>query len=362
MNDETKQLIEAYKSEGDANQENQEWGPARIAYEKALEEFDRIESEDDYELVTADDKVLKQQIETALATVNGRLAQAHRDWGVSALKAKEYERAVEEFEEAINLSAEDDVAFLEEVKKLLDRAKLKNRDHELHEELTPFVERGDDFRKAGNFAEAILEYQEALKGIAGLPPEHRFVSYLHAALKECRRHLIKPYLNRIHRAIHAGKAAHAGTLLKRAMLLLDDKDMVYRAFLTLIKESIAAKVPPEAEDGEEVEAPETWAKAIRDYEEALDLYSSFTMNDPLSPVYSGVNVFEDKFVSARRNLANLYKGRADRFRDQSQIEKAIRNYKEALKLYPRSDKLFHDTFREMKKLRAQIGQPSLAAK
>ncbi len=362
MNAETRQLIESYKNDGDACQENQEWGSARIAYEKALEEFDRIESEEEYELVTADDKALRAQIEEALGKVTFRLAQNHREWGLAALKSKDYARAVEEFEEAIELTGEDNLPFLEEVKKLLDKARLKNRDHNLHEELTPSVQRGDDFRRAGNYAEAILEYQEALKAIAGLPPEHRFVRYLREALQECRRQLIKPYLVRIHRAVHAGKPAHAHNLLKRAMLLLDENDLVYRAFLTQIRDSIPAPAPAEAEESDEVESPETWAKAIRDYEEALDLYSSFTLNDPLSPAYTGVNIYEDKFISARRNLANLYKGRGDRFRDQLKLEKAIRSYKEALKLYPRSDKLFHDTFREMKKLRAQLGQPTLAVK
>jgi tetratricopeptide (TPR) repeat protein len=361
MNDETRQLIESYKSEGDNCLKNQEWGPARIAYEKALEEFDRIQSEEEFELVTADDKALRAQIEEALGQATFQLAQQHREWGLAALKSKDYARAVEEFEEAIDLAGEDNLAFLEEVKQLLDKARVKNRDHELYEELTPFVERGDGFRRAGNYAEAILEYQEALKAIAGLPPTHRFVSYLRDALRECRRQLIKPYLVRIHRAIHAGKPAHAHNLLKRAMLLLDETDLVYRAFLAQIRDSIPVPAPTEVEEGEEVESPETWAKAIRDYEEALDLYTSFTLSDPLSPAYTGVNIYEDRFLSARRNLANLYKSRGDRFRDQLKLEKAIRSYKEALKLYPRSDRLFHETFREMKKLRAQLNQPSLSA-
>ena len=57
------------------------------------------------------------------------------------------------------------------------KAKIKYRDHNLHVELSPFVERGDDFKAAGNYAEAILEYQAALKQISGLPKEHRFTRY-----------------------------------------------------------------------------------------------------------------------------------------------------------------------------------------
>jgi exonuclease VII small subunit len=41
------------------------------------------------------------------------------------------------------------------------------------------------------------------------------------------------------------------------------------------------------------------------------------------------------------------------------VEKAIKNYKEAIRLLPRADKAFHDAFREMKKLRAQIAIPSV---
>lgn len=363
MNDETKQVIESYKNDGDTHLENQEWGQAKMAFEKALEEFTRIESEEEYELITADDKILRQGVEKGLETACASLAKAHLEWGRSAMKSKEFERAVEELEEAMNLASETDVAFMEEVKQLLDKAKIKNRDHSLHQELAPFVERGDDFRHAGNHAEAILEYQEALKGISGLPTGHRFVEYIRDALKECRRHLIKPYLGRIHRAIQAGRLSHANSILKRALLLLDEQDYVYRAFFTQIRESIASRLPKsEVEEAEEFETPETWAAAVRDYEEALDLYSSFTLNDPLSPAYTGTNIYEDKFLASRRNLANLYKNRGDHFRDQAQIEKAIRNYKEALKLYPRSDRLFHETFREMKKLRVQLGSSGAAAK
>ncbi|OIP24013.1 hypothetical protein AUK22_09160 [bacterium CG2_30_54_10] len=363
MNDESKQMIESYKADGDVSKENKEWGQAKIAYEKASEEFKRIESEDDYELITADDKVLKQSIERDLVEVNTQLAHAHLDWGTGAMKNKDYERAVDEFEEAMNLAAEDDVKLIDEVKCLLDKAKLKNRDHELHQELSPFVERGDDFRRAGNHAEAILEYQEALKTISGLPPEHRFVIYIRECLRECRRYLIKPYLGRVHRAVQMGHFTYANNTLKRALLLLDEKDIVYRAFFTQIRDSIVAKLPKsDSDDAEEIEAPETWATAINDYEKALDLYSSFTQNDPLSPAYSSANIYEDKFLTSRRNLANLYKARGDKYRDQAQIEKAIRSYREALKLYPRSDRLFHETFREMKKLRVQIVNPGAAAK
>ena len=90
---------------------------------------------------------------------------------------------------------------------------------------------------------------------------------------------------------------------------------------------------------------------------ALDLYSSFTITDPLSPAYTGVNVFEDRFFNSRKKLGHLYKTRADKLRDQAKLEKAMRNYKEALKLLPRSDKLFHEAFRELKKLRGQISKP-----
>ena len=271
---------------------------------------------------------------------------------------KAWQIAIDELEEATRLAKDDNITFLEEVKALLDKSRNKHRDAMMRLELDPFVERGDDFKRSGNYGEAILEYQEAMKKAAGMPENHKFVVYIKNCLTECRRSIIRPYLARINKACHAGKFAQASGFLKRAQLLLDNSDNVYHAFLEQLKERIQQNLKEdEFVETEEFESPEVWEKAVKDYEEALDLYSSFTVTDPFAPAYTGVNVFEDKFVDSRRKLGKLYKTRADRLRDQAKVEKAIRNYKEAIRLLPRSDKLFHEAFKEMKKLRAQIAVP-----
>jgi tetratricopeptide (TPR) repeat protein len=362
MNVENRQIIESYLEDGDIKKEAEEWGAARVSYQRGLEEFRRLREEDPEVIITPDDEILRKQFEKRVGEMDSKLARCHLDWGKTAIKNRAYARAVDELEEAMRLASELELAFLEEAKQLLDKARIKLTDHQFYQEITPFVDRGDSFRRSGNHAEAILEYQEGLKRIAGLPTEHRFVGYLRAALRECRRHLIKPYLARIYRAMSSGKFRQAFSVLKRGQLLIDEHDTVYRAFLEQIRLDLLQRQPEvETIEPEEFETPETWSKAVQDYEEALDLYSSFTLNDPLSPVYSGTNVYEDRFVSSRRNLGKLYKNRADHFRDQAKIEKALRNYKEALKLLPRSDQLFHDTFREMKKLRGQLAEPAVGA-
>lgn len=362
MNIESRQLIEALQADGDNRREAGDWGAAKAAYGKALEEFERI-GEDDTEMpMTSDDQTLKKEIEAHMVEVDAKLARAHFEWGKTASENRDWQRALDELETATELAGDDDVAFLEQIKPLLDKARVKVRDRQIYGEITPLVERGDSFRRAENFGEAILEYQEALKSLAGLPVDHRYVEYVRGALRECRRHLVKPYLARIHRASQAGRDRQAFALLKRAQLLIDDNDLIYRAFIDQIGEGIAAKLSTkdrkEIEEGDEGESAEAWSKAVAEYEEALDLYSSFTQTDPLSPVYTNANSYEDKFVQSRRKLAMLYRQRGDRFRDKAQFDKAIRQYREALKLFPRSDKAFHDTFREMKKLRAQIAPAS----
>ena len=107
-------------------------------------------------------------------------------------------------------------------------------------------------------------------------------------------------------------------------------------------------------DNEEVENSGEWDAAIKDYEEALDLYSSFSATDPLAPAYSASNIYEDRFLESKKKLGMLYKQRADSYRDSGKTEKAIKNYKEALKLLPRSEKVFHDSFEEIKKLRTSL--------
>jgi len=174
-------------------------------------------------------------------------------------------------------------------------------------------------------------------------------------MTDCKRNLIRPYLAKAYRACHAGKYKDAAILIKRSLLLLDDEDKIYTAFVEQIRSRINENLDEkEVDEAEEIENPEVWEAAVKDYEEALDLYSSYTDVDPLSPAYTGSNAFEDRFAISRRNLGRLYKSRADKLRDKAKIEKAIKNYKEALKLLPRSDKLFHDAFGEMKKLRGQI--------
>ncbi|EKD81563.1 MAG: hypothetical protein ACD_39C01746G0002 [uncultured bacterium] len=358
MNSEKYREIQAHVNDGDARRNVGEWGEAKISYLKAIEEFNAIREIDPDAPMTAEQVDLQKTINGRIEDVNSHLASVHLDKGKAALGNKAWQIAIDELEEATRLAKDDNIAFLEEVKVLLDKSRNGHRDATLRHELTPFVDRGDDFKRSGNYGEAILEFQEAAKKAAGLPEGHKYVIYIKNSLTECRRSIIRPYLSKISKACHAGKFAMASGFLKRAQLLLDTTDNVYHAFLEQLKEKIQLNLKEdEFVETEEFEAPEVWEKAVKDYEEALDLYSSFTVTDPFAPAYTGVNVFEDKFVDSRRKLGKLYKTRADRLRDQAKVEKAIRNYKEAIRLLPRSDKLFHEAFKEMKKLRAQIAIP-----
>lgn len=355
MNFENKQLIENHKQAGDLRADDQEWGEAKVCYLRALEEFDRITNDEPEVIITADDELLKSQIEKAMMKADFTLAGNHFKRGQAAFENREYGIAVEACEEAIGLAPEPEIQFLEEVKLFLDKARVKLRDHKTYQELSPVVKRGDGFFESGNYAEAMIEYKDAFKAICGFSKDHRFVTYIKARLLECRRQLIKPYLSRVHRAVHAGKHLKAFSIINRVSILLDDSDGMYKAFVRQIMEEIEPKLTnKEIEEREEFESPEVWSEAVKDYEEALNLYSSYSDVDPLAPAYTGSKMFEDKFLNARRNLAKLYKNRGDRFRDQAQLQKAIRNYKEALKLFPKSDSSFHETFSQMKKLRSQL--------
>lgn len=356
------QLIKSLINEGDLMKNNSAWGEAKISYLRALEEFNAMHEIDPDIPLTPEQIEYKKIIDQRLEEVNDHLAQIHKEKGLVAFKNKMFQVAIEEFEEATRLAKDDNLAFLEEVKAYLDKAKIRHRDHMIHLELSPFVNRGDNFRNSGNYAEAILEYQEALKKIVNLPNNHRFVKYIRENLTECKRCLIRPYLAKVHKACHAGKFAQASRLIKRAQLLLDPQDTIYTAFLEQLAEKIRLNLKEKEEDEltdvEEFESSEVWEAAIKDYEEALNLYSSFTATDPFAPAYFGVNIFEDKFIDSRRKLGKLYKTRADKLSQIGKIEKAIKNYKEAIRLLPRTDKLFHEAFKEIKKLRAHIAVPT----
>jgi tetratricopeptide (TPR) repeat protein len=352
---EDRELIESYLADGDSCRETGDWGSAKVSFLKALEELKRVaETASDPEATIGEHKELKSKILEKMAGIDVKLAFTHLELGRSALKSRDFSRAVEELEEAIELASETDIEFMESVKKDLSVAQEKERDQRIYKEITPFVKRGDEFRESGNFGEAILEYQEALRFLPGLPVTHRFHQYIEENLTICRRSLIRPYLSRIYWATHRGANKKAFEILQRVMMLIDEKDMIYRSFLELLRDEVKAKLKPEALEEDDLESPDDWERAVKDYDEALNLYSSFSAVDPLSPVYSGTNVYEDRFMNSRRKLADLYRKRGDRLRNDAKIEKAVKNYKEALKLYPRGCQDFHDTFRQLKRLRAQI--------
>lgn len=357
MMTEDRQLIESLLTKGEENREEGDWGAAKICYLQAMDELiSRLEEDrkSGGTFIEEEDKALKKKIEDACIAIDGKLAIKHRDNGLSALKSKDYSLAVDELEEAINLGSEKDIVFLEEVKKHLDKSRVKEQDQKMFHEASPFVTRGDEFRLSDNFGEAILEYQEALKLLSGLPGSHRFVTYIHEVLKDCRRALVRPYLTSIYRATVAEKYQKANKILQRASLMIDETDLTYRAFFDQLREDVQKHITREDLVDDETDSPDEWNTAIRDYEEALNLYSSYTATDPLSPAYSSGNLYEDRFLKSRRNLAKLYVSRAERMASNAQVQKALRNYKEALKLFPKSDKDFHDTFRRIRSLRAQL--------
>jgi tetratricopeptide (TPR) repeat protein len=283
------------------------------------------------------------------------LARANYEKGKSAVYNKQWDLAIEFFEEAMRLASEDDVPFLERIKKQMDKAKSKSLDHDMYLSINSLVEQGNDFKEMGSYAEAILEYEEAYRIVANLPEDHKYVVLLKRLLVDCRRSVVRPYLAKIYRAYHRKKFSSAANLMGKAMNLIDKKDEVYKKLLTDIQGRILEHVDEkEVQESFELENSAQWEKAVKEYEEALDLYSSFTIVDPFAPAYANANVYEDKFIESRRKLGKLYKGRADKYRDGDKIEKAIKNYKEALKLLPKADKLFHETFKEIKKLRAKL--------
>lgn len=350
---EDRQLIESIIAEGDANRDAEDLGAAKQNYLKALEELDRIKDEPGGSEMSPEDQALVKKIHNEIGLIDVKLAAKHKEIGIAAFESKDYTRAIDELEEAINLASENDLSFLEEVKKVLDKARLKDRDQKIFEEVSPFVSRGDDFRKSGNHAEGMLEYQEAAKILSGMPVDHRFLTYVKDALRDCRRNLVRPYLTKIYRASTQGKFRKAYQILQRVMILVDEKDAIYRAFLDQIKADLSPNLTKEEIEEDEAN-PETWDNAVAEYEEALNLYSSYSVTDPFAPAYTSGNVYEDRFLKSRRNLADLYRKRAEKLAETAQIQKALRNYKEALKLYPRADRLFHETFRAMKRLRAQL--------
>lgn len=331
---------------------DKEWGLARADYLQACEVLKQCIMDE------PEAKDLVKKVEENLVVVNHELAKELYQKGIGAVENEEWETAIDLLEEATELAKITDVPFLEDIKLVLDKARIGDRDARVMVNAAPFISRGDNFKHNANYGEAVLEYQVAAEIVANLPENHKYIAHINKQLMECRRSIVRPYLKKAYRAGNAGRYVKAVTLLRRAFFLIDNGDDVYRDFIgELLKKAESHLSEKEIHETEEFESQEVWEKAVKDYEEALDLYSSYTITDPFAPAYAGVNRYEDKFAESRRRLGRLYKERADRLRNSGKIEKAIRNYKEAIKLLPKSDNLFHEAFAELKKLRVQVTLP-----
>ena len=348
MIEKTESLIKSAESKKAAN----EWGLARADY---LEAYELLKKGD-----KSDSKIQKylKEVEQELSFVDNELAKLQFQKGKAAVENGLWKLAIDSLEEATRLAKIDDVAFLEEIKVWLDKARIGDRDAEVRTNAEPFISRGDDFKRNGNYGEAVLEYQAAAKVVENLPENHPYHIHVNNQLLECRRCIARPYLKKAYRASHSKHFIKASSLLKRALFIIDNGDSVYHNFISKILEKVESNLSEkELSDSEDGESQELWEKTIKDYEEALNLYSSYTVTDPFAPAYTGVNIYEDKFAESRRRLGRLYKMRADRLRNNGKVEKAIHNYKEAIKLLPKTDKLFYEAFSEMKKLRVQVTIP-----
>lgn len=349
MKNDTLKAVEHIISLGDAKIESGEYGLAKNEFLSAISALEEIEK------MSKEEEALLQSVNNKLSQMNEKLALANYEKGKAAVYSKSWDLAIEHFDEAISLSSDDNTDFLERAKKQLNKARAKSDDYKMYLDINSLVERGNDFKESGDFAEAILEYEAAYKVVAGLPKDHKYIVFLKNALTECRRNIVRPYLGKIDKAYHKKKYSIAFGLMKRATNLIDKNDNDYKLFLEKIQEKIMANLDEtDIQESDELENSAAWEKAVKDYDEALDLYSSFVAVDPFAPAYNNANVYEDKFIESRRKLGRLYKARADNYRDQDKIEKAIKNYKEALKLLPRADNLFHEAFKEIKKMRAHI--------
>lgn len=348
MIEKVESLIETAESKKAAN----EWGLARIDYLKALEILNQCEKED------SKVKDYLNKIKLELETVNQELAKRQFQKGKNAVENGLWKNAIDCLEEATRLAKIDDVAFLEEIKNWLDKAKIADRDSSLKINIDPFISRGNDFKHNRNFGEAIVEFQAAAKIIENLPDTHPYHQLVKNLIIECRRSIVRPYLRKSYKLLKSKKYVKAVDLLKRALFLVDNNDKIYYDFILGILKNAESNVDDkELNDTDEFESQELWDKAVKDYEEALNLYSSYIVTDPFAPAYNNANIYEDKFAESRKQLGKLYKKRADHLKNNGKVEKAISNYKEALKLLPKTDKLFFETFNEMKNLRIQVNIP-----
>ena len=218
MNTDALKLISKIAASGDIYKDASEYGLAKNEYEHAISSIEKQNPEE----LTEEDKAFLKTLKDKATEMSEKLAYACYEKGKAAVYSKSWELAIENFEEAIRLASVDNIQFLERAKKQLDKAKAKGLDYKMYLDINSLVERGNDFKDSGNFAEAILEYEDAYKVVANLPEDHKYVVFLKNEIKECRRNLVRPYLTRIYKAYHKNRYSEASSDMKRALTLIDE--------------------------------------------------------------------------------------------------------------------------------------------
>ncbi|NLM17110.1 MAG: hypothetical protein GX221_05270 [Candidatus Riflebacteria bacterium] len=334
------------------------WGGERIALLKAIELLKALLTESEAEAVTP---AILSQAETKLKDCRSRLkvaeqhlAVAHKERGILESSYKNREAAIAAFEDAMRLTDAENLEQLEEIKILLDKEKILLRDSQMYRRLTPHVKRGEQLIEVGNYGEAIFELDTALDIARNLPDDHKFKLYVNELCDEAKMVVFKTYLDSIARSLEKNRYRAAHRQLEKAAfikpsVLEEEEEQRYQQMQNTINERISNE--EELEDDEARSGD--WEAAVKDYEEALSLFSSYSAADPLMPAFqSSGNIYASQFVAAKERLARLYEERADGFEKKEQNKKAARNYREALRLLSKNSRLYKRVLKKYKKARA----------
>ncbi|MFC1744978.1 tetratricopeptide repeat protein [Candidatus Riflebacteria bacterium] len=341
--DEISQQIGLTKASADEAFMNRDFGQAKAKYLEAIEMVEDEGFLEEFKLHNPErvrecvDEFRKEALKK-VAKCNRELSPVHFQYGRNLYREREYKKAIDEFETAMELAPEEEGDYITSIRKCIDRAKYRLTSALLLKNAAPLALQGDDYFEIGEFALAATEYEKALEIYKNARQYEHDRTYLNNKLQLSRRHLLRPYLRQSYEAREFGHIEECIQNLKKALLLVDKNDSVIRKFLRfLISEIEVSKIKKPLP---EIKNPREWEEKITAFEDLRDKFYANVSTSSWLPLDSGAfisNEYTEDLKTAQIELAALYEKRAEELNEQGFNIEAIENLDEALTLLEEVD-------------------------
>jgi len=279
---------EGYYEEAERLFSDKRYGEAKLEYEKALELYP-----------SDSDKV--GEIKSKIEQCKKELSAMHEEWGDSCVESSLYEKAIDEYQLALELASNDAEKKASLRRKLADTKRNHLRTKSL-KEAEPYIQRGEQFFKEDTYNGALVEFRQALNILKFLSSSEEKKEEVKKYLNEVEERITKPYVERGEGLLATELYDEALEEFEKARSLITANEKLMAKLDKLIKSTMQKR--GKSEKGEDDDtfkfiSKQEWDKALGDYSKLLEKYFQYTYED-LDPYKAyHTNKFEKEFQEAK---------------------------------------------------------------